>query len=79
MANRDWLKELRRRLGMTQKAVADRFGMSQSYYCLIESGKRGSKLCLKTARKLAEIFNISIEEIFELEEETEKANCDAKE
>lgn len=48
-----WLKDFRTKLGLSQKKVADICGISQQYYAFIESGERGSKLPVPTAKKIA--------------------------
>ncbi|WP_432354442.1 helix-turn-helix transcriptional regulator [Anaerotruncus rubiinfantis] len=53
---RTWLKELRETAGYSQYAVARLAGISQSYYASIETGERGEKLPVATARKIAKVL-----------------------
>lgn len=62
------LQVLREVKNLTQKQVADKLGISESYYCLLEHGKRN--LSYKHAKVLAEIYNRSLEDIFLLHDFT---------
>lgn len=53
---------LRLKAGLSQAKVADLLGNSQSSYSLIESGRRADIL-LSTFEKLAEIFQVSRDEL----------------
>lgn len=64
---RMWLKELRENENMTQLDLSKRLGISESYYNMIENGERQRRLRIETARKLADVFGISYEYIFEHE------------
>ena len=64
---RYWLKELRSQNGYTQTEVANKLGISQNYYCSIESGERQKDLDLSFITRIASIFNVSIEWIVEQE------------
>lgn len=59
------LAQLRLRSGMSQSKVAELLGWnSQSSYSLIESGRRPD-IMLSTFTKLAEIFDVSLDELGE--------------
>lgn len=64
---REWLKNLRLERNMTQQQVAAKMGVSDSYYSFIESGERQKKMDIVVIAKLAEIFQLSIQEIADLE------------
>lgn len=64
---RNWLKTLREGKGLTMKAVGEKLSISESYYCSIENGSRKKKLDLELAAKLAEIFEIPISKVIQLE------------
>lgn len=66
---RDWMKERREELNLTQQSVADVIGVSKQYYQLIESGKRQQDLCSSMIMGLAKCFNMSAIEIVNLENE----------
>lgn len=51
-----WFTELRKSRGFTQKALADRAGISQPSLANIESGK--TKPRISTARRLAKVLKI---------------------
>ncbi len=65
MKNR--IKVARAEKGMTQQQLADRAGVSRQTINAIESGKFVPSTVL--ALKMAQIFERSVEEIFQLEEE----------
>lgn len=50
------IKERREQLGITQKELADKIGISQSFLCDIEQGR--SKPSIDTALKIASALNI---------------------
>lgn len=76
---RHYLVELRRRKKMSQKDVANLFGITQTAYCSIEIGYRRYKLPLDYIIKLAEIFKTSVNRIIKLETEYQNANKEEKE
>lgn len=58
----DRLQKLREEYGLTQKQMGEKLGISESYYCQLENGKR--RMSLPTAVKIASIFNKSLDDIF---------------
>lgn len=50
---RTWLKILRDDAKLTQEAVAERAGISGTYYNMIERGERGNPLNVDTAKAIA--------------------------
>lgn len=50
---RKWLVEIRTVANMSQQAIADAAGISQSYYASIETGVRGKPLSVTIAKKIA--------------------------
>ena len=64
---RAWLRELRMERGLTMKAVADKLGISESYYCEIENGNRQKKMDLMLASGLSVILGIPVAEIVKKE------------
>lgn len=64
---RKWLKEKRINKGMSQQNVAEKLGITQQYYNLIENAERKKELDVSLLTKLSGIFEISIEEIVRLE------------
>lgn len=65
---RAWLKELRESNNLTQAQMAKRLGITQNYYCEIETGKKQADLFFSTAIKLAGIFNITLDDISRYEQ-----------
>lgn len=64
---RDWIKKLRLEKNYTQSSVAEKLGISQSYYNLIENGERQKKLSMELVQKLIEVFGVTFEYICEQE------------
>lgn len=60
---RMYLKKLRENRGLTIADVAKKLDISESYYSLIENGKRQEKMDLVLAAKLSVIFEIPLSEI----------------
>lgn len=56
------LKSLRQENNLSQKDVAIATGITTSYYGMIEVGAR--KPSLLVAKKLASVFNVTIDDIF---------------
>ena len=70
---RSYLKELRKKAGLTQSDVAKKIGVGVSTYTMIELGERQKDLNLSLAEKLASLFEIPISQIdFDLEVKNEK-------
>lgn len=59
---RQKLTALRKQRNMTQQEVANKLGISRSFYGFIETGLRNPTYGL--AKKIAEIFEVTPEEIF---------------
>lgn len=64
---RKWLRERRTDKGMTMKELGAELGVSESYYCAIENGSRKAELSLPMAKKLSEVFGVTVDEISNLE------------
>lgn len=64
---REWLKNLRESKQMTQQSVADLLGISKQYYQLIEAHERQKKMDITLITKIADIFNVSLNEIVQQE------------
>ena len=57
------IKEKRERLGISQKELAEKADISQSFLCDIEQGR--SKPSIDTALKIAEALNVADIKFFE--------------
>ena len=64
---RSRLREFRARYGMTQEDLARRVGVTRQTIIAIENGKYLPSLRL--AFKLAKVFEVKIEDLFECDEE----------
>ena len=74
---RRWLKTLRNEKNLTMKYVADKLGISESYYCAIENEDRQKDMCISLAHGLATIFDISVDQISQYEREEVKKKLSA--
>ena len=57
------IKEKREQLGISQKELAEKVGISQSFLCDIEQGR--SKPSIDTAIKIAQVLNVADIKFFE--------------
>ena len=60
---RDWLKEIRKRKGMTQRDAAIASGICRSYYSAIEEGTRN--VPVPTAKKIAAALGFDWQRFYE--------------
>lgn len=54
---RDYLKEARLSLGMTQEDVAKHIGISANYYCSIEKGERQRDMNASNVESVCHIWS----------------------
>lgn len=57
------IKERREQLGISQKELAEKAGISQSFLCDIEQGR--SKPSIDTAIKISQVLNVADIKFFE--------------
>lgn len=60
---RIWLKKKRESLNLTMAQLAEKLGISESYYCMIENGSRQQKMDIALVAKLSAILGMSLIEI----------------
>lgn len=65
---REWLKQKRTQNGLTMAEMAEKLDLTESYYSRIESGDRQKNMDISILRKLSSIFDMTAEEIINLEE-----------
>lgn len=58
----DKLLKAREKQGLTQKQIAEKLGISESYYCQLENGKR--RMSLPVALQIAAILKTTPNDIF---------------
>ncbi len=64
---REYLKNARLSLGMTQEDVAKRIGISTNYYCSIEKGERQQDMKASILIALSEVLRIPVSEMLSFE------------
>lgn len=69
---REWLKAERDRKRLTQAEVAKKLDMTESYYALIEAGKRQKRMDISLVMKISVLFDLPILRIIELETEVKR-------
>jgi transcriptional regulator with XRE-family HTH domain len=62
------LKLLREKTGLSQEKFALSIEMDRTYYASVEAGKRN--ISLKNIEKIAQGFDVSLSELFDLVEKT---------
>lgn len=62
---RKWLSDIRNKYGLSQQAVADMAGISQSYYASIETGARGRPLGVPIAKEIAHALGFNWTRFYE--------------
>lgn len=65
---RGWLKTTRNEKGITMAEMAEMLGISESYYCLIESGERQKKMDIELLIRLSSTLGIPKTKILEYEQ-----------
>ena len=65
---REWLIYARKKRKLTQREMGRRLKVTESYYNMIENGKRKKNLDLPLTRQLSRILGIGIEQIILAEE-----------
>lgn len=71
---RKYLYELRKSKNLSQKDMARKLDISESYYCQIEKGNRKQTLDLSLAIKISSVFNLDVNRIVELEKADSQDN-----
>lgn len=67
---RNRIRELREKWGMTQEELGIKVGVSRQTIISLERGRYNPSIML--AYRLSKVFGLSIEEVFEFDEEGEK-------
>lgn len=64
---REWLKQKRTEQNLTMAEMAEKIGITESYYSMIEADKRQRSMNFALVSKLSAIFGMSLEQVAELE------------
>ena len=70
---RSYLRDMRNEMGLSQGTVADKMGVAQNTYAMIELGERQVDMSLSVIKKLSNAFGVPIE--FIIEQETALSEC----
>lgn len=62
---REWLVAIRNQKGWSQYEVAEKAGICQSFYASIETGARGHKLPVPTAKAIAHALDFDWQQFYE--------------
>lgn len=60
---REWLRNSRNEKGLTMKELGAKLGISESYYCAIESGTRQKDMDLTLVAALSAALDMSVADI----------------
>lgn len=69
---RKYLKDLRKKSGLTQIEIAKKLEISDSSYTMIELGERQKDMSLSFAEKLSKAFDVPVSLIMEEENKLRK-------
>lgn len=64
---REWLFDIRKNKNFTMAEVADKSGISESYYSMIESGARG--VSVSTAKSISKVLQFNWTRFYEDKDE----------
>ncbi len=64
---REWLKEKRLERGLTMAQLAEKIGITESYYSYIEAGERQKKMDITLAIKLSTALDMPFLDVLERE------------
>lgn len=67
---RDYLVTLRKEKGLTQKQLAQKLDISESYYNQIENGERQKRMDVTLLDRLANALNVTISTLIDYENNT---------
>lgn len=69
---RSYLMKYRKQNKKSLHTMAEELGVSRNYYNLLEKGKKGDKMTLTTAYKIATLLKISLDDVLNLENDYKK-------
>ena len=74
---REYLFKHRKKNKKDLYTYANELGISRNYYDALEKGKKGDKMTLETAHKIAILLKISLEDVLNLEHDYKSVKKDA--
>lgn len=66
---RKWLKDLREQNNLSQKDISEKISIKPNYYSMIENGERQKQLSMELAKKIADVFDVTLDYISKCESE----------
>lgn len=69
---REYLVTLRKEKNLTQKQLAEKLDISESYYNQIENGERQKRMDITVIDRLSKALDISVNDIIRYESEAER-------
>lgn len=69
---REWLRDLRMERRLSQADIAQKAGISQQMYSFVETGNRGAKLSVCTAKAIAKALGFDWTRFYDDEAEVTK-------
>lgn len=60
---RKWLLDARTKAGLSQQETASKLNLTRQYYTMIENGQRQKSLDIQLAKKIGELFGLTLEQI----------------
>lgn len=74
---REYLFKHRKQNKKDLYAYANELGISRNYYDALEKGKKGDKMTLETAHKIATLLKVSLEDVLNFELDYKSVKKDA--
>lgn len=75
---REWLEGIRKDAGLTMKEIAQKLGISESYYCAIENGTRQKRMEVALVSGISAATGVPVTRVLELENEYETGRTEVK-
>ena len=71
---RTYLMKYRKQNKKSLHTMAEELGVSRNYYNLLEKGKKGDKMTLATAHKIATLLKITLDDVLNLENDYKRGS-----
>ena len=71
---RSYLMKYRKQNKKSLHDIAEALGVSRNYYNLLEKGKKGDKMTLAIANKIANLLEITLDDVLNLENDYKRGS-----